>query len=155
MNLLPNDSLTIPSQAFDDQQISLHIQASSVITSIMAATYNKRVVDSFHSLENLSTSDQRKFNLFSRGPTIEVPYKIIHHAFEAVATRYPKKIAVRHFDGTSISYSELDQRASVLANELRDSYGVQRDHRVLLVYSRCIEMVIFILGVLKAGGQYV
>ena len=119
----------------------------------MVESYSNGVVESFHSLENLSTYDKRRFNLFSRGSTIDTPYKIVHHAFEAVATRYPDVIAIRHYDGTSISYDELDQRANILANELQNTNNLQRGDRVVLVYSRSIEMVIFMLAVLKAGGQ--
>lgn len=119
----------------------------------MAKIYHNEIVETFHSIENLSTKDKEKFNLFSRGPKFNTPYKIIHHAFEAVASSYPDAIAIQHFDGTSMSYSELDQRANSLANELRDAYGLQLEDRVVLVYSRSIEMVVFILAVLKAGGQ--
>ena len=112
-------------------------------------------IESFHSLENLEIGDRETFNRFSRGPTANVPFKIAHHAFEAVAQNNPDVIAVRHHDGTTISYSELDQRANILANELLTRYGLRKEERVVLVYSRCIEMVVFILAVLKAGGQYV
>ncbi|KAK1975578.1 amino acid adenylation domain-containing protein [Colletotrichum cereale] len=109
----------------------------------------------FQSLENLSLADRVLFNQFSRGPSGSVPYHVVHHAFESIAAAHPDVTAVRHYDGTSITYRELNRRANVLANELRGTYGVRKGDRVVLVYSRCIEMVVFILAVLKAGGQYV
>ncbi|KAK1962691.1 amino acid adenylation domain-containing protein [Colletotrichum sublineola] len=110
---------------------------------------------SFQSLESLSLADRVLFNQFSRGPSEFVPYNVVHHAFESIAAAHPDVTAVRHYDGTSITYRELNRRANVLANELRSTYGVRKGDRVVLVYSRCIEMVVFILAVLKAGGQYV
>ncbi|KAI5862061.1 hypothetical protein GGS23DRAFT_574336 [Durotheca rogersii] len=110
---------------------------------------------SFYSIESLSLADQARFNQFSRGPRVSIPYHVVHHAFEAIAAAHPHVTAVRHSDGTTITYRELDRRANMLANELKGTYGVTVGNRVVLVYSRCIEMVVFILAVLKAGGQYV
>ncbi|TEA11422.1 Adenylate-forming reductase [Colletotrichum sidae] len=109
----------------------------------------------FHSLEGLSLADRVLFNQFSRGPAEPVPYRVVHHAFESIAAAHPDVTAVRHFDGTTITYRELNRRANVLANELRSNHGLRKGDRVVCVYSRCIEMVVFILSVLKAGGQYV
>lgn len=109
----------------------------------------------FYHLESLSPQDQVLFNQFSRGANVPIPYSVTHHAFEAVARNHPDVVAVRHYDGTSITYAELDRRANILANELINSYRLEKRDRVLLVYSRCIEMVVFIYAVLKAGGQYV
>ncbi|KAM7189912.1 putative Nonribosomal peptide synthetase [Naviculisporaceae sp. PSN 640] len=110
---------------------------------------------SFHSLESLSPEDSRLFNLFGRGEIIEPPYTLIHHAFEAIASAYPELEAVRQHDGATITYGQLDQQANILANHLRTSHGLSTGGRAVLVVSRSIEMVVFILAVLKAGGQYV
>ncbi|KAK0736355.1 hypothetical protein B0T21DRAFT_332717 [Apiosordaria backusii] len=110
---------------------------------------------SFYSLESLATQDRDLFNGFGRGETMLPPFTVIHHAFESITSQYPSAVAVRHFDSTTITYSELNRRANILANELQTRYGFKRGGRAVLVYSRSIEMVIFILAVLKAGGQYV
>ncbi|KAI9148337.1 Adenylate-forming reductase [Paramyrothecium foliicola] len=110
---------------------------------------------SFHGLEELPLADRVLFNTFSRGKKDPIPYGVVHHAFEAIAAANPRVTAVRHHDGTTITYSELNRRANILANELRSNYGLKKGDRAVLVYSRCIEMVVFIFAVLKAGGQYV
>lgn len=136
-------------------QEKLPLRSGQRVRSKFCVEMEGTSITSFHSLESLEAEDRKLFNYFSRGPTVPVPYKIVHHAFEAIANHYPDVIAVRHCDGTTISYAELDQRANILANELHYTYGIHKGDRVILVYSRCIEMVVFILAVLKAGGQYV
>ena len=110
---------------------------------------------SFSSIESLSLEDRQLFNEFSKGSEVPIPFEVAHHAFEAVAQAHPDLVAVRHYDGSTITYAELDRRANMLANELIATYGLRIGDRVVCVYSRCIEMVVFILAVLKAGGQYV
>lgn len=110
---------------------------------------------SFHSLENLSPEDRVLFHRFGCGRSAEAPYNIIHHAFEAIATAHGEVTAVHQHDGTTISYAALNQRANILANELRAQHGFSKGDRAVLVFSRSVDMVVFVLAVLKAGGQYV
>ena len=53
----------------------------------------------------------------------------------------------------SLTYKELDRRADLLAQTLRQM-GVQPDSLVGLCVDRSIDMAIAILGILKAGGAY-
>jgi acyl-coenzyme A synthetase/AMP-(fatty) acid ligase len=110
---------------------------------------------SFHSLDSLPLEDRQLFNRFSRGASIPTRYNVINHAFDAIVSAHPDVVAVRHYDGTTITYLELSRRANILANKLRTEHGLAKGDRAVLVYSRCIEMVVFIFAVLKAGGQYV
>jgi amino acid adenylation domain-containing protein len=66
--------------------------------------------------------------------------------------RTPEATAVS-FDGSSLSYAELDQRANQLGRYLA-SVGVGPDIVVGLLVERSLEMVVCLLGVLKAGGAY-
>ena len=110
---------------------------------------------SFHSISNLSVEDQHFFNLYGRGATVNIPHGVVHHAFEEIASKHPEVTAVRHHDETTIIYGELERQANTLANELITTHSLRKGDKVLLVYSRSIEMVVFILAVLKAGGQYI
>jgi non-ribosomal peptide synthetase component F len=109
----------------------------------------------FYSLDSLPSEDRVLFNRFGRGRSISNPHGVIHHAFETIVSAHPDVIAARQHDGTTITYLELNRRANILANELRTKHGFEKGDRAILVYSRCIEMVVFILAVLKAGGQYI
>ena len=85
----------------------------------------------------------------------DAPYprdKLIHQLFEEQVQRDPHALAVV-FEGQSLTYADLNARANQLAHFLRD-HGVGPDQPVGLCLERSLEMVIGLLGVLKAGGAY-
>jgi amino acid adenylation domain-containing protein/non-ribosomal peptide synthase protein (TIGR01720 family) len=73
--------------------------------------------------------------------------------FSAQAAATPDAVAVS-FEGTSLSYHELDIRSNQLGHYLR-SRGVQEEMLVPICVPRSLEMTIGILGILKAGGAWV
>jgi amino acid adenylation domain-containing protein len=76
----------------------------------------------------------------------------IHELFETQVEKSPHSIAVV-FEDQQLTYRELNRRANQLAHYLRRN-GVQPNAFVALFMERSMEMVIGILGVLKAGGAY-
>ncbi|WP_437852408.1 amino acid adenylation domain-containing protein [Sorangium sp. So ce363] len=72
--------------------------------------------------------------------------------FEEQAARAPHAAAVVS-DRGSLTYGELDRRANQLAHRLR-ALGVEADTLVAICAERSLELVIGILGVLKAGAAY-
>ncbi len=76
----------------------------------------------------------------------------IHGLFEDHVAAAPDAIAVM-FEGTTVTYRELDRRANRLAHYLR-SLEVRPERPIGLWMERSIEMIVAILGVLKAGGVY-
>ncbi|MEO7330263.1 MAG: amino acid adenylation domain-containing protein, partial [Minicystis sp.] len=72
---------------------------------------------------------------------------------DAQVARTPDAPAVA-FEGEALSYRELDRRARKLARQLQGR-GVGANVPVGLCVERSLEMVIGILGILKAGGPYV
>ncbi|MBJ6760929.1 amino acid adenylation domain-containing protein [Myxococcaceae bacterium JPH2] len=77
----------------------------------------------------------------------------IHTLIEAQAQRTPDAVALT-FEGQSLTYQQLDQRANQLAHHLRE-HGVGPESRVGLCLERSLELVISLLATLKAGGAYV
>jgi len=57
------------------------------------------------------------------------------------------------FEGVELSYGELNGRANQLAHYLRE-LGVGADTAVGVLMERSVEMVVTLLGVMKAGGAY-
>lgn len=81
-----------------------------------------------------------------------VPELCIHEQVEQQAMQTPDAPALT-FEGETLTYRQLNERANQLAHHLQ-SLGVQPDDLVALYLERSLEMVIAILGVLKAGGAY-
>jgi amino acid adenylation domain-containing protein len=77
----------------------------------------------------------------------------IHELFEAQADRTPDKLAVV-LGSRRLTYRELNQRANQLAHFLRGE-GVQPGVLVGICVDRSVELVVGLLGILKAGGTYV
>lgn len=69
------------------------------------------------------------------------------------AARYPEKTAV-WARGRSITYRELEERSNQLAHLLRQ-HGIRKGDRVGLYFPKCVESVISMLAVVKAGAVYV
>ncbi|MDO4237033.1 non-ribosomal peptide synthetase, partial [Pseudomonas sp.] len=92
----------------------------------------------------------REFNAtahdFPRGHTL-------HGAFEVQAERQPEAVAVMQ-DGVALTYRQLNQRANQLAHHLL-GLGVQPDDRVAICCRRGPQMLVGLLGILKAGAGYV
>ena len=104
-------------------------------------------------LAHLSPGDQELFKSFGFGDEITPPFRCLHHAFEHHAKLTPHAIAIEHL-GSSMTYGELDRLTLRVAAQLRQ-HGVLPGSRVCLLVQRSIPMVVGILAVLRAGGQYV
>ncbi|HEX2080623.1 MAG TPA: amino acid adenylation domain-containing protein [Longimicrobium sp.] len=77
----------------------------------------------------------------------------VHHPFEARAARDPHAVAV--VDGTAtLTYGELEARANRLAHALLRR-GAGPEVRVGVCLERSAELVVGLLGILKAGAAYV
>ncbi|WP_408891435.1 non-ribosomal peptide synthase/polyketide synthase [Myxococcus faecalis] len=73
--------------------------------------------------------------------------------FEQQVDRAPDATAL-DFEGTRLTYRQLDERANQLARYLR-SLSVGPETRVALCAERSVEQVVGMLGILKAGGAFV
>jgi len=99
---------------------------------------------------------KEKHQLLVEWNTTEIDYpkdKCIHQVVAEQAERTPEKIAVI-FEGQTITYRELNKRANQLANHLQ-KIGVLPDSLVGICVERSLEMIVGLLGVLKAGAAYV
>ncbi|MFW6357632.1 MAG: amino acid adenylation domain-containing protein [Chroococcales cyanobacterium] len=78
----------------------------------------------------------------------------VHSLIEQQAERTPNAIAVEYTDGASLHYGELNAKANQLAHYLQ-SLGVKPGVLVGLCVERSLNMIIALLGILKAGGTYI
>ena len=77
----------------------------------------------------------------------------LHHLIEARTRDTPDAPALA-FEGRTLTYRELDARAARLAGKLA-ALGAGNEALVGLLVERSLEMIVGILGVLKAGAAYV
>ncbi len=99
----------------------------------------------------LAAHEQRQIVVDWNNTEVGVPgEQLIHRYFEEQAKRTPAASAVT-FEGKSLTYAELDSQANQVAGRLKE-LGVGPEIVVALYFERSIEMLIGILGVLKAGG---
>jgi non-ribosomal peptide synthetase component F len=83
---------------------------------------------------------------------VELPPTLVHEMFEAQVASTPDAVAAE-FDGATVSYKELNERANRLAHYLRE-LDVGPEVLVGLCVDRSIEMVVAMMAILKAGGAY-
>ena len=101
----------------------------------------------------LTDEDIELLNNFNATGKIENTNETIVSLFDNIVEKYPENIALC-FDEQCITYQELNRKANTLAKALLN-LGVTQNTPVALFFDKSIEMIIAILGVLKAGGCYV
>ena len=101
------------------------------------------------------TQDQRQHLLhsFNHSPQTYADSPLIHQQIEAHAAAHPDAVALR-FEQQRLTYRQLNERANQVAHRLL-AQGVRFDDRVAICVERGPEMIIGLLGILKAGAGYV
>ncbi|MTJ10020.1 non-ribosomal peptide synthetase [Anabaena sp. UHCC 0204] len=137
-------------------------------TELFASATIARMVEHFHTLlygivanpqaklsELPLLSEAEKDKLFEWNNTQNnlIESCSLHDKFEAQVEKTPDAIAVI-FAGESLTYRKLNHKANQLANYLQN-LGVTAETLVGICMHRSLEMIIGILGILKAGGTYV
>lgn len=108
-------------------------------------------LNTIHTLQYMDQEEQKLMSVAS-----SLVYKkgdMIFQRFEHQVLQNPDVIAVD--DGKQrLSYAELNNKSNKLARYLRRN-GVNTEAKVLIQLDRSIDLIIAILGVLKAGGTYI
>ena len=111
---------------------------------------------------NILSDEEYKKIIYDWNKT-EAPFpkdKTIHKLFEEQVKKTPDNIAVA-FEDKKISYRELNNKANQLARTIRNEYKnhwnikIEADTLIGIYIDRSPEMIISILGILKAGAAYV
>ena len=102
----------------------------------------------------LSGEERRRLLVEWNDTRKEFPSDVcVHELFERQAARTPDAAAVR-FEQERLSYRELNERANQLARHLK-ALGVGPESRVGLRLEKSVEILVGVLGILKAGAAYV
>jgi amino acid adenylation domain-containing protein len=106
--------------------------------------------------EPLCASEAERQQLLYKWNTIEQETCYVstyaHQLFEEQVSKTPSAVAVVYND-QQITYETLNAEANKVAHYLI-SKGIKKDKLVALYFERSIEMIVGLLGVLKAGGGY-
>ncbi|HKR12150.1 MAG TPA: condensation domain-containing protein, partial [Pyrinomonadaceae bacterium] len=124
----------------------------------IARSYQTLVADMLHKTilgELMVLDDEQRRELLvefndtaiSHGPTL-----CIHEAIEKQCERTPDHVAVS-FQKQQLTYGELDAGTNQLARHLQQQ-GVGPEALVCVLFERSVEMIVGLVGVLKAGAAY-
>ncbi|MGH3520223.1 MAG: amino acid adenylation domain-containing protein [Haloechinothrix sp.] len=101
---------------------------------------------------NLLSEQERARLAELNATTRSVPQRTLASAFAEQVARTPEATAVV-FEGTRLSYAELDRQAAALACRLR-ARGAGPEQVVAVAVPRSAELMVALLGVLKSGAAY-
>jgi amino acid adenylation domain-containing protein len=104
----------------------------------------------------LTEGDRRRLLVDWNDTTVPWPDdgpRLLHELVERQARRTPDAVAIV-CEGATLNYGDLDRRSAQLAHHLH-GLGVGPDALVGLLVDRSPEMVVALLGILRAGGAYI
>lgn len=101
-------------------------------------------------------ADERNLLIHGINDTAKVyePNKTLTQVFKQIVEAFPSKTALL-FENERCSYQELDQRSSLLAQQLTEEHDLAHGKVIGVMLDRSIDWIVSVLGVLKAGGIYV
>lgn len=110
-------------------------------------------VKELSNLEMASESEKQKILVDFNKTKIDYPKnRVVHEIIEETAKRINNKVAIIS-NGETITYGELNRRANIIANKLRES-GIKPNDMVGLLINRSINMMVGLLGIMKSGAAY-
>ncbi len=116
----------------------------TLLESIVANPEQKIAV-----LPMLTTPEKQQILSEWNNNNVPIPELCIHQLFESQVAQTPEAIAVIAMDA-KLTYRELNSRANQLAHYLQ-SQGVDTETMIAICVERSADMLIAMLGVLKAG----
>ncbi|MFP5284432.1 MAG: amino acid adenylation domain-containing protein, partial [Thermoanaerobaculia bacterium] len=104
-------------------------------------------------LSLLTAAEALQFRAWNETAAAYALDRPLHAWIEDQAGRSPEAVAVA-FEGEELTYGELDRRAGRLARRLQ-ALGCGPESRVGVLLERSCELLVALLGILKAGAAYV
>jgi len=142
-------SLEYNTDLFDATTAARLVAHWGVLLEEIAARPERRVLD----LPLLTAGERHQLTLEWADARPEPRGLLLHQVIERQVDLRPDAPALEYLD-VRWTYGELESRANQLAWTLR-ALGVEPDTRVALCVGRSADMIIAMLGVLKAGAAYV
>ncbi|KAB8320294.1 non-ribosomal peptide synthetase [Tolypothrix campylonemoides VB511288] len=135
---------------FDDSTINRMLGHFQTLLESIVTHPEQRIAD----LPFLSEAERHQLLVEWNNTRVDYPQdRCIHQLFEAQVEQNPDALALV-FEEKKITYQELNKRSNKLAHYLQ-KLGVGEEVLVGLCVERSFDMVIGMLGILKAGAAYV
>jgi len=142
--------VTFDQHCFDEDTIIRILDHVQTLLIEMIRDPNRRLSD----LPLLSSAEVHQVVVDWNATERDYPaQKCIHQLFEDQARRSPQAVALI-VDGRQLTYRALNRHANRLAHYIRN-LGLGPDDLVAICMDRSLDMVIGLLGILKAGAAYV
>ncbi|MCF4970737.1 non-ribosomal peptide synthetase, partial [Nostoc sp. CMAA1605] len=109
---------------------------------------------SIHTLPLMTAAELLQLQRWNQTQTDYPQDKTLVDLFEQQVEKNPDHTAVV-FAAQSLTYQQLNQKANQLAHYLIQNYQIQPDTLIGISVERSLEMIIGLLGILKAGAAYV
>ncbi|MBV6623802.1 MAG: amino acid adenylation domain-containing protein [Rivularia sp. (in: Bacteria)] len=137
-------------QLFEPQTIKRMINHFENLVSFVVDNPQTKVGE----IAILSNAERHQILVEWNQTQLDYPHdKCIHQLFEEQVAKTPDALAVV-FEQQQLTYRQLDNRANQLANYLQ-TLEIKPDDRVGICINRCLNMVVGILAILKAGAAYI
>jgi len=126
------------------ERLSIHFEN---ILSAMVADLDREIA----TIEMLTEAETRQ--ILQEFNTPDIAFQVEQTIVQAIETQVEKTPAnpAVQYESQVLTYRELDDRADRLAREL-SQHGIQPGSRVALLLPRSVDMIVALLGILKAGA---
>ena len=145
-----NGGMEYSTDLFDAATITNMIGHFQMLLDGIAANSSQRISD----LPLLSQQERQRLLVDWNATEAQFSEQCLPELFEIQANRNPDATAVVFGGDERLSYAELNSRANMLARYLQ-RIGFKPDTLVAMAVERSLEMVVALLGILKAGGAFV
>lgn len=137
---------------FADKPLLQHLGSSFTKILVHLQEFISSNIDEF---DLLGTEDKHQLLFDFNNTAVDYPHdKTIIELFEDQVEKASSNIAVV-FEGTELSYKELNEIANQLGAYLREKYNIQPDDLIGIKLERSERMIVSIFGILKSGAAYV
>jgi amino acid adenylation domain-containing protein/non-ribosomal peptide synthase protein (TIGR01720 family) len=142
-------SLSYPSRLYRQEDMALLLDRLQTALHGLVADPERLVVE----LSLVSDDERRQLRIWNQTAHERPRDQPVHELISAQAARAPTSVAVTAGD-RELSYGELEVRSNQLAHHLQ-ALGVRPEVPVGVCLPRSPQLVVALLGILKAGGVYV
>ncbi|HLK56987.1 MAG TPA: amino acid adenylation domain-containing protein [Chthonomonadaceae bacterium] len=133
---------------FDADRIERMLGHFQTLLQTIVANPNEKV----SRLPLLTEAERQQLLVGWNQTAVDYPNFCIHQLFQQQAERTPEAIAAQ-FEHQQLTYRELNHRANQLAHFLHEQ-GIGPEQMVGLCVERSLDMLVGMLGILKAGAAY-